>query len=83
MCKEQTGMSQFLAWLSFTTEKSPSRGKGSAPRLDRRSEAPVSSLGTFWQPMRDGQRFLVLRPAESAQGKPITIVTNWQAGRKK
>jgi hypothetical protein len=33
--------------------------------------------------MRDGQRFLVLRPAEPAQGKPITIVTNWQAALKK
>ena len=45
--------------------------------------APVFSLGTFWQSMRDGQRFLVLRPAEPVQGKPITIVTNWQAGLKK
>jgi Tol biopolymer transport system component len=45
--------------------------------------APAFSLGTFWQPMRNGQRFLVLRPAEPAQGKPITIVTNWQAALKK
>jgi FAD/FMN-containing dehydrogenase len=29
--------------------------------------AQQTSLGTFWQPMRDGQRFLVLRPAESAE----------------
>jgi hypothetical protein len=44
--------------------------------------APVFSLGTFRQPQRDGQRFLVLRPAEPAQGEPNTIVTNWQAGLK-
>jgi len=44
--------------------------------------SPVYSLGKFWQPMRDGQRFLVMRPAEPSQGRPITIVTNWRAGLK-
>jgi hypothetical protein len=33
--------------------------------------------------MHDGRRFLVLRPAEPAPGKPITIMTNWQAALKK
>jgi hypothetical protein len=41
------------------------------------------SLGTFWQPMHDGRHFLVLRTAEPAPGKPIMIVTNWQAALKK
>ena len=37
----------------------------------------------LWKPLRDGQHFLVLRPAVPAQGQPITIVTNWQAELKK
>jgi Tol biopolymer transport system component len=41
---------------------------------------------TSYVPSRDGQRFLVNLPAggESASGaEPITVVTNWQAGRAK
>jgi hypothetical protein len=56
---------------------------GAAKKLFALKSAAVFSLGTFWQPMPDGQNFLVLRPAESSAGKPITIVTNWQAGLKK
>jgi Tol biopolymer transport system component len=41
--------------------------------------AAFAFISTFWWPLHDGQSFLVLRPAEPAQGKPITIVTNWQA----
>jgi hypothetical protein len=45
--------------------------------------APFSLTTSFWRPLRNGQSFVVLRPAEPAQGKPFTIVTNWQAGLKK
>jgi Tol biopolymer transport system component len=37
----------------------------------------------FWQPMQNGQQFLVLRPSGIAPGTPITVVTNWAAGLKK
>jgi len=58
------------------------------PRVHRRtSESAVlaeSRAGVqpdnIWRPIRDGQRFLVLRPAETASGKPITIFVNWRAG---
>jgi serine/threonine protein kinase/Tol biopolymer transport system component len=45
--------------------------------------APPSFATPFWKPLRDGQHFLVLRPAEPAQSQPITIVTNWQGELKK
>jgi hypothetical protein len=45
--------------------------------------APPSFANPFWKPLRDGQHFLVLRPAVPVQGQPITIVTNWQAELKK
>jgi hypothetical protein len=45
--------------------------------------ASPSFATPFWRPLRDGQHFLVLRPAEPAQGQPITIVTNWQAELRK
>jgi serine/threonine protein kinase/dipeptidyl aminopeptidase/acylaminoacyl peptidase len=45
--------------------------------------APPSFANPFWKPLRDGQHFLVLRPAVPAQGRPITIVTNWQAELRK
>ena len=61
----------------------PELSVGTPKALFPLKAAQQTSLGTFWQPMRDGQRFLVLRPAESAQGKPITIVTNWQAALMK
>jgi serine/threonine protein kinase len=45
--------------------------------------APPAFASPFWKPLRDGQHFLVLRPAVPAQGQPITIVTNWQAELRK
>jgi len=42
-----------------------------------------SRWAVYWQPFGDGQRFLILRPAENSQGKPITVVTNWQAELKR
>jgi serine/threonine protein kinase/Tol biopolymer transport system component len=43
------------------------------------------SVNSFYQPMRDGRRFLVNAPAggEAAAAPPITVVTNWQAAFKK
>jgi dipeptidyl aminopeptidase/acylaminoacyl peptidase len=45
----------------------------------------VGSINSFYQPMRDGQRFLVNAPAggEAAAAPPLTVVTNWQAAFKK
>jgi eukaryotic-like serine/threonine-protein kinase len=54
------------------------------PRVLFPLEATVPSrFAIYWEPFSDGQRFLILRPAEPSQGKPITVVTNWQAGLKK
>jgi eukaryotic-like serine/threonine-protein kinase len=61
----------------------PEFAAGTPQALFPLKAAAVYSLGTFWQPMHDGRRFLVLRTAEPAPGKPITIVTNWQAALKK
>jgi Tol biopolymer transport system component len=51
---------------------------GEAKHLFPLKSAAFSFTSTFWWPLHDGQSFLVLRPAEPTQGKPITIVTNWQ-----
>jgi Tol biopolymer transport system component len=53
-------------------------GFGSAKVVFPLKSAAFTFTGRFWWPLRDGQSFMVLRPAEPAQGKPITIVTNWQ-----
>jgi hypothetical protein len=44
-----------------------------------------SSINSFYQPMRDGQRFLVNVPAggEAAAAPPFTVVTNWKAAFRK
>jgi Tol biopolymer transport system component/predicted Ser/Thr protein kinase len=55
---------------------------GTPKKLFALGATPVVSIWPFWQPMPDGKHFLVLRPAESSAGKPITIITNWQAGMK-
>jgi Tol biopolymer transport system component/predicted Ser/Thr protein kinase len=52
---------------------------------------PISPLplgafaNSFYQPMHDGQRFLVNAPAggEAAAAPPFTVVTNWPAAFKK
>jgi hypothetical protein len=54
----------------------------SPKRLFPLKSAPFSFTMSFWRPLHDGQGFVVLRPADPVQGKPITIVTNWQAGLK-
>jgi len=43
------------------------------------------SINSFYQPMRDGQRFLVNVRAggEAAAATPLTVITNWQAAFKK
>jgi len=45
----------------------------------------ASQALSFYQPMRDGQRFLVNAPAggEAGAATPFTVVTNWQAAFKK
>jgi Tol biopolymer transport system component/tRNA A-37 threonylcarbamoyl transferase component Bud32 len=45
--------------------------------------AAIVFSNLFWQPMSNGQQFLVLRPAGIAPGTPITVVTNWTAALKK
>jgi Tol biopolymer transport system component len=49
------------------------------------SQLLTSALAVSYEPMRDGQRFLVNAPAgsEAAAAPPITVVTNWQAAFKK
>jgi hypothetical protein len=44
-----------------------------------------ANVSSFYEPSRDGQRFLVNAPAggEAAAAAPFTAVTNWQAGFKK
>jgi dipeptidyl aminopeptidase/acylaminoacyl peptidase len=56
---------------------------GAPNRLFPLKSAPFAFANPFWRPLHDGQSFVVLRPAEPVQGKPITILTNWQAGLKK
>jgi Tol biopolymer transport system component len=55
---------------------------GSAQRLFPLKSPQTSLTVILWRPLRDGS-FVVLRPAEPAQGKPINIVANWQAGLKR
>lgn len=44
----------------------------------------ASVISSIYQPMRDGQRFLVLAPAggDAGAAPPFTVVTNWQAFKK-
>jgi hypothetical protein len=66
--------------LAYSTPTAPEFIAGPPKALFSLKAAPVFSPNHVWQPIRDGQRFLVLRPAETASGKPITIFVNWRAG---
>jgi hypothetical protein len=65
---------------SIPHRRPPSFIAGPPKALFSLKAAPVFSPNNIWQPTRDGQRFLVLRPAETPSGKPITIFINWRAG---
>jgi Tol biopolymer transport system component/predicted Ser/Thr protein kinase len=43
---------------------------------------PVAPMGLLhpYDVASDGQRFLVLQPAEESRSQPLTVVINWQAG---
>ena len=43
----------------------------------------ISPAADFYAPSSDGQKFLVLQPAEQTTVPPITVVVNWLAGLNK